>query len=319
MPDNPKVMARVLREQLHTRGLDLSHGECLDLVARQLGHRDWNVLAARTTVSTLVHVRRSCEWIARKDDAELGRISAVKRPDERWFVACDSWSDDAHAALVDAVAGDLRQPLYATIDESDAESLARYTASGFAVHRREDEFTVDVSTALATLPDIQLAGYTFASATDVDEAGLRALDEALREDVPGCDGWVNEPHEFRVYTFAPWHFDPRLYLVALEGGGAMAGLVRIWTAPKPHRLGLIGVLSAHRGRGLASALLAAAFRAVSAQGVTYVVAEADSDNRASQALLRGLGARRTGGSVELFRPAAGSHADEPATNRRGPA
>jgi hypothetical protein len=32
---------------LKDRNIELSHGECLDLVARQAGLQDWNVLSAR--------------------------------------------------------------------------------------------------------------------------------------------------------------------------------------------------------------------------------------------------------------------------------
>lgn len=42
-----KIMARTLREELARRQATLSHGECLDIVARQFGLENWNVLAAR--------------------------------------------------------------------------------------------------------------------------------------------------------------------------------------------------------------------------------------------------------------------------------
>jgi len=43
---NPKSMAAALRRELKAKSIDLSHAECLELVARQLGARDWNTLAA---------------------------------------------------------------------------------------------------------------------------------------------------------------------------------------------------------------------------------------------------------------------------------
>jgi hypothetical protein len=43
---DPKSAAKRLRTALKEKRIDLSHGECLDLVARQLGLKDWNVLAA---------------------------------------------------------------------------------------------------------------------------------------------------------------------------------------------------------------------------------------------------------------------------------
>jgi hypothetical protein len=42
-----KAMAKTLRERLGEKNIALSHGECLELVARQFGFDNWNVLAAR--------------------------------------------------------------------------------------------------------------------------------------------------------------------------------------------------------------------------------------------------------------------------------
>jgi ribosomal protein S18 acetylase RimI-like enzyme len=303
MTDNPKAMARSLRAQLHERGLELSHGECLDLVARQLGHRDWNVLAARAPRASLVQIRRSCEWVAMNGEQELGRITADRRPNDRWYVACDTWYDAAHDALVATVADDLAQDLYAIVADTDEDGLRRYAAAGFIEERREDDVTVDVAMAREALAGAGLPpGYRIVSAADIDDGVLRILDDTLRIDVPGSGGWVNDPQEFREYTFAT-HFDKAAYLVALDTHDAPAGLVRIWAGRPPRRLGLIGVLREHRRRGIANALLAAAFTAVAQQGVTSVVAEVDVDNVASRALLERIGARRTGGTVELRRPA----------------
>jgi hypothetical protein len=44
---DPKTAAKRLRTALKEKNIDLSHGECLDLVARQQGLKNWNVLAAR--------------------------------------------------------------------------------------------------------------------------------------------------------------------------------------------------------------------------------------------------------------------------------
>jgi catechol 2,3-dioxygenase-like lactoylglutathione lyase family enzyme len=43
---DPKAMAKRLRTALAERDIALSHSETLEIVARQLGARDWNVLAA---------------------------------------------------------------------------------------------------------------------------------------------------------------------------------------------------------------------------------------------------------------------------------
>lgn len=42
-----KLMARTLRETLAARHIPLSHSETLEIVARQFGYDDWNVLAAK--------------------------------------------------------------------------------------------------------------------------------------------------------------------------------------------------------------------------------------------------------------------------------
>lgn len=44
---DPKTAAKRLRAALKDRNIDLSHGICLDLVARQAGLKDWNVMSAR--------------------------------------------------------------------------------------------------------------------------------------------------------------------------------------------------------------------------------------------------------------------------------
>jgi hypothetical protein len=47
-----KIMARTLREELSRREVALSHGECLDIVARQFGLGNWNVAAAKLGSAT---------------------------------------------------------------------------------------------------------------------------------------------------------------------------------------------------------------------------------------------------------------------------
>jgi catechol 2,3-dioxygenase-like lactoylglutathione lyase family enzyme len=47
MSDTHKQMAKRLRADLTTRDVTISHSEALELVAHQLGARDWNTLAAR--------------------------------------------------------------------------------------------------------------------------------------------------------------------------------------------------------------------------------------------------------------------------------
>ena len=101
----------------------------------------------------------------------------------------------------------------------------------------------------------------------------------------------------------PAGFDPTTYLVAVEQAtGRYAGLVRVWNRPSGPRVGLIAVGRGYRRRGLARVLLAQVFGVLQRGGRTEVVAEVDITNMASNRLLTDLGARRTGGYIELLRP-----------------
>jgi RimJ/RimL family protein N-acetyltransferase len=252
---------------------------------------------------TIVRVPRAREWRAHDGDQEVGRAYALPRPDRRWFVSLDSWRAGVSEELLTAIVGDIGQDLYITVDESDDEQLDRCGRLGFTVNRREDVYLVPTDPGVTGLATARLpAGFEIVSAADADGDALRALDDLLREDVPGADGWVNDPQEFREYTFDVRHFDPATYVVVVrERTGEQAGLVRVWNDPGLRRLGLIAVVASYRRQGMARALLAAAFSPLHEQGVSEVEAEVDVTNTASASLMRSLGARRTGGSVELVR------------------
>lgn len=48
---DPRSMAARLRARLATQGTEISHGQALELVAAQLGYRDWNTCAAATPLA----------------------------------------------------------------------------------------------------------------------------------------------------------------------------------------------------------------------------------------------------------------------------
>jgi hypothetical protein len=52
---SPKTIAKRLRDALTQKNIKLNHGECLDLVAKVLGHKDWNVLSALQDGTPLNH------------------------------------------------------------------------------------------------------------------------------------------------------------------------------------------------------------------------------------------------------------------------
>lgn len=226
-------------------------------------------------------------------------LSTLTRPDGRCLVRPGgSWSPIA-ATVAAALAERRGLPVLANVPEDDASALAVLTDAGFVVSRREAVIAFDVAAALDALAGVELpAGIDARSAADVDEDTLRLLDDELRQDIPGADGWRSTPEEFREHTFADSEFDPRTYLVAVDPAG-LVGLVRIWMNRDVPRLGMVGVRRPYRRRGIGAALVRLALGPVAETGADFVTAEYDLTNDASAALFRRLGARRLGVTVEL--------------------
>jgi len=250
----------------------------------------------------VTRVPHQLAWRAAGPDGEAaGMVRAWLRPDQRCSVFFDAAArPEAYPLLAAAVAAEVGQDLYVTVDEGDIAQLAACASAGFTVSRRESYYRIPARPAVpgrsaAALP----AGLTVLSASAADDDRLRQLDDELRQDVPGSDGWRWDAEGFRRETFSPG-FDPATYLVAVdEATGEYAGLVRVWNNPAGPRLGLIAVRDGYRRRGLARALLSRAFGVLSERGLAEVTAEIDDANVASRTLLDSLGARRTGGCAEL--------------------
>jgi ribosomal protein S18 acetylase RimI-like enzyme len=236
------------------------------------------------------------------DDQVVGAITALMRPDGRWFIAFDAGHDDSYCPLLEAVADNTGSDLHATVDDADGQALELFDRLGFTVARREGIYLIPTDPNITGLhstaePD----GVVIISAADAYEDQLRALDEVLRRDVPGTTGWKWDPGDFHEETFDS-QFDPATYLVAVDtASGEYLGLARVWNGPGRPRLGLVAVVRPYRRRGLANTLLARAFRVLHQRGKTEVTAEADDANIPSRALLSGLGASRLGGSVEVVK------------------
>lgn len=250
----------------------------------------------------IIRAPSALTWYALDGDVVAGEVSARLRPDGRCFLYFDAWRPDVYPALADAVAQGLRCDLYASLDDAEFDALDACAAAGFAEHRRESYYRIPTDPALTGLADTGMPdGLDVLSAASADVDRLRLLDDALRQDVPGCDGWRWDPSEFREDTFGPF-FDPATYLVAVDlDTGDYAGLVRVWRSRGGPRLSLIGTLDPYRRRGAAGALLGRALAVLVARGETSLIAEADDASVVSSSLLRRLGARRYGGSVELIR------------------
>jgi hypothetical protein len=241
-------------------------------------------------------------WRAFDGDQVTGDVSVWLAPDNRCRLFFDTWRPDAYAPLTDAVALDLRRDLYITLDDGELEAIEACVAAGFTEHRRESYFRIPVATALTALAGAAMpAGLDVLSAADADLDRLRLLDDALRQDVAGTEGWRWTPAGFLAETSGP-DFDPATYLVAVERAtGEYVGLVRVWNRRTGPRLGLMAMLAPFRRAGATMALLGQAFAVLSTRADETVTCEADDTNVASVALLSRLGARRYGGTVELIR------------------
>lgn len=198
-----------------------------------------------------------------------------RRPDGRAFTRDPADVDDA----VD---------VYASVDGD----LEPWLAAGFVEHRRENRYVVWTEARATPSPP---TGISFVTVDRVDLDRLRVLDDLLRQDVPGTDGWRWEPDAFVAETSAA---EPELYVVAVDdANGEYVGIVRVWGT----RLGFVGVARDSRRRGIARALLGRVFAVLAARGITEVTTEIDVQNVASRRTIEPLGSRVVGQSVELVR------------------
>ncbi len=261
-----------------------------------------NIRVAREPTDEASDVRI---WRVLEKDQKLGFASIWRRPDGRLLLYVAPQLDmNATQAALDVISADVGRDLHLSQDTSDAERVEMLFKLGLVPVRREGQFLIAVEDALARLGDASLPNDVLAvSARETDADRLRLLDDHLRQEVPGTDGWRWDPEDFREETFGP-SFDPALYLVAVDRqSGDYIGLVRVWSNPLSPRIGMFGVLPSHRRRGIVRGLLVRIFTTLRERGVGEVVAEADVTNTASTSLLALMGARKVGEVVELMKPA----------------
>ncbi|KAA9001699.1 hypothetical protein FJU30_05235 [Affinibrenneria salicis] len=89
-----KLMAKALRQALAARSVTLTHSECLEIVARQFGFAEWNMLAARidTASTDNLPLVLPLNW----------RMS--RQTNQRYYRAGLS-PDDSGVALVESLSG----------------------------------------------------------------------------------------------------------------------------------------------------------------------------------------------------------------------
>jgi len=186
--------------------------------------------------------------------------------------------------------------------EGDRARLALLKSLGFAQTRREFLLRLPSDPDRWSVGDVaRPPGIAFRPADQVDETRLRLLDDLLRQEVPGTDGWRWDEEAFREETYESPHFDPKTYFVAVADDEEYVGIARVWMRPEKPRLGFIGVRADWRRRGLARSLVAAVLTVVRERGIPEVQAEVDETNLPSRMLLARFGAQWVATSVELVR------------------
>jgi ribosomal protein S18 acetylase RimI-like enzyme len=211
------------------------------------------------------------------------------------FVSIDAWHGAAFDRLAAVMLATLPRPLHTVVDEAELDLTGQWRRAGFTTRRREWEYAVPTDPRVTGLVSAPLpSGVTIRAFGRAEEAPLRALDRAIRDEVEAGPGWPDMPTE----VLAPPRLDPSKYAVAARSG-AYVGLLRVATVTRLPRIGLIAVRAEDQRRGIARALLAHALGALHHIGKDTVSAEVTESNVAATALFDGIGARRTGSNLEL--------------------
>lgn len=240
-------------------------------------------------------------WLAVDEMTVVGAITVRLRPDQRMFAAF-AGRPDHYAVLAGTAATDLSSNLYATAKTEDIATVTALRGAGFTVEVETERFRVRFDAVLARLGHATLpTGFGLHPARVVDIERLFVLDNIIRNDVPGTDGWQGSREWFRDEIS-----DPASYLVAInESRDEFAGLARIWRNPAGPRFGLVGVTRVYRNTPVGPALLRAVLTDAMGWGHPTFTAETSVTNRYIYPRLKRLGAESLGGDVQMVRSATG--------------
>jgi len=233
------------------------------------------------------------QWHAIENDLVVGRGHASRRLDGRTFLSIDTWRDAVFDRLAAAMLADLTGPLHTVVDETDRDLTANWERAGLTIWRRESEYVVP------TRPIAPPAPSGVHIVTDVAEPPLRELDQAIRDEVGSTVGWHTMPAEVLPWQGGTRPIDPSKYTVAVRDG-RYVGFVRVATRTRRPRIGLVAVLAAEQRRGIGRALLGHVLDGLHRAGVEAATAEVDETNTVATALFEGIGAERTGRTLELI-------------------
>ncbi|PSJ30676.1 GNAT family N-acetyltransferase [Streptosporangium nondiastaticum] len=241
------------------------------------------------------------QWHVVEGDRVVGRGDASLRPDGRLFISIDAWHSAAFDSIADAMLACLPAPLYTVVDEADQDTTSAWERTGFTAARREWGYLVPTDPQVTGLGSVRLpSGVTIVPAGEAEEGLLRALDRVIRDEVEAAAGWRTMPAEVLPRPAGTTLLDPSKYAVARHGD-QYVGLVRVVSLTRQPRIGLIAVRGDRHRHGIARALLAHALGSLHCSGTASAWTEVDESNAAATALFEGIGARRSGSTLELVR------------------
>jgi GNAT superfamily N-acetyltransferase len=242
-------------------------------------------------------------WLAVSDGEAAAAVSTWWRPDDRTFLYFVGPDRTAYSLLTDAVVDALGRPVHAFVDAEDGELVEALGSAGFEVEVVEEGFRIRFDRVLAWLRRAWVpSGFSIHPADTVDGDRLFILDNTLRQDTVGTDGWRGDRDWFREELTESPPFDPSAYLVAVEDRtGEYVGLVRIWRNPTGPRFGLIGVRPEHRSTTIAGVLLRQALLAASEWGHETFTAETSPSNPTIYRRMGRIGAESLGRFYQMVR------------------
>lgn len=204
----------------------------------------------------------------------------VDRPDRRTFFIFRG-DLDALGHMLTVVRSEVPGPLHASGQQSDAALLDRLKASGFVDEMTSEAFNVRFDVVLPRLRRAWVPeGFRIATANEASRTKLLELDNALRNLIPGLDGWECTVADFEAEFEDTPPYAPAAYLVAIAPDDTYGALVRIWRNPTGPRIGMVGVLPQYRHLPLAAKLLHRALTEASTWGSETFVTETAHTNTA---------------------------------------
>ena len=242
-------------------------------------------------------------WMAVSDGEAVAAVTTWWRPDDRTFLYFVGADRAAYSLLTDAVVDALGRPVHTFVDAEDGELVEALRSAGFEVEVVEERFRIRFDRVLAWLRRAWVpSGFSIHPADTVDEDRLFILDNTLRQDTVGTDGWQGDRDWFHDELVESPPFDPSAYLVAVDDRtGEYVGLVRIWRNPAGPRFGLIGVLPTFRNTTIAGALLRQALLAASEWGHETFTAETSPANPTIHRRMHRIGADSLGRLYQMVR------------------